>query len=210
MRAVGIASGMIPQATRAPRALLGRNASRAPPLKTMKAMSRAPVTPCASCVRAPAALPSAARLMVPATGMPPANALSTLEVPCAISSLSLSHSSPSSSAQRLHTAALSRYVLTPMAMPGASSASASSLGSCSTAGGNSPATSNEMAPTQLPTLMPLAASAPPTMQHTSAAGNSGWILFLLFSISTKVNTDSATLPICHRLGCASSQMAAVP
>ena len=89
-------------------------------------------------------------LMTPATFIPPAIPLQMFATPCATSSLLLSHFSPSLSAQNLHTAAPSRYVMTPIATPGTSSALASSPGMLSAAGGQSVETSTVMAPTQAP------------------------------------------------------------
>ena len=128
--------------------------------------------------------------------------------PCAMSSLFESHCSPSLSAQKRHTAAPSRYVITPMAMPGTASAFKSAGGAPNAAGGQSDETSTEMAPTTPPMSKPLNARTHPKTQHTSAEGNSLWI-FMPFSMITNVAAAIAAVPGCHAAGCAPSQNAAV-
>mmetsp|Transcript_12764 Transcript_12764/g.54609 ORF Transcript_12764/g.54609 Transcript_12764/m.54609 type:complete len:304 (+) Transcript_12764:1823-2734(+) len=205
---VGASSGSTPHPTSAPSTALGKYASSAPPPVTTNRMRHKPVTPCASRVLAPAWMPKEDREMTPATFMPPASPEQMFATPCAMSSLFESHGSPSLSAQKRHTAAPSRYVITPMAMPGTASALSSSGGTENAAGGHSDETSTEMAPTTPPMSSPLNAKTQPSTQHTSAEGNSLWI-FMPLSMITKVAAAIAAVPRCHVPGCVPSQNAAV-
>mmetsp|Transcript_24997 Transcript_24997/g.62426 ORF Transcript_24997/g.62426 Transcript_24997/m.62426 type:complete len:377 (+) Transcript_24997:312-1442(+) len=208
MMAVGRMSGNTPHPTSAPSTAFGKNPRSTPPPLTRKAMIMAPVTPCASRVLAPEVLPNAARLMTPDTGIPPTAALARLDTPCAMSSLLLSHTSPSSSAHRLHTAAPSRYVVMPMAIPGTISALAISLESDRAGGAARCPRSSEMAPTVVPASKPMKTAAPLTRQHSSAEGNILWILVPL-SMTMKVHAANSAVPGCHTAGCDMSHIAAV-
>mmetsp|Transcript_4281 Transcript_4281/g.15983 ORF Transcript_4281/g.15983 Transcript_4281/m.15983 type:complete len:248 (-) Transcript_4281:754-1497(-) len=205
---VGPSRGRTPQLTNAPRTALGRTSRSAPPPSTVNAMRQQPVTKCDSLVFAPERMPKDEREMTPATVIPPTAAEQMLATPCATSSLSLLHSSPSCSAQNLHTAAPSRYVITPSATPGTTSAFAISGPIWSAAGGNSEPRSTWMAPTHAPTSTPLAARTQPRTQHTSAEGNILWI-FPPLSMMTNVAAARANVPGCQIAGCAASHAAAV-
>ena len=175
---------------------------------TTNRIKHAPVTPCASLVFAPAVIAKLLLEITPATFIPPASPEQMFATPCATNSLFESHASPSLSAQKRHTAAPSRYVMTPMAMPGTARAERSSAGTPNAAGGHSDETSTEMLPTTPPTSTPLNLSKHPKTQHTSAEGNSLWI-FVPFSIIAKVAAANRAVPGCQVSGCVRSQNAAV-
>ena len=127
--------------------------------------------------------------------MPPAKPAQMFPTPCAMSSL-FESCSPSLSAQKRHTAAPSRYVITPMAMPG--TASAFKARRRAGPAGARATSVTEMAPTTPPMSKPLNARTHPKTQHTSAEGNSLWI-FMPFSMITNVAAAIAAVPSATRV-----------